>query len=186
MTMCGLYMYKCFAITHLPEHLRLSSDKCFEIQQVDSFGQTLDYDYFGEEDSSITLCGEKVPERVLYSAKLLSIGESQYIDENGDDTSPTKQNFNPSLQGQIGQIRFFILHLSRDWERAKPSRKFEIQLVNESGQAILWGHFGDDELSLVIGDFVVPSAVVQAARRLPEGVGEYVDEFGKPIHFADQ
>lgn len=184
--MCDLFMYKCFSITHLPEHLRISCDKCFEIQQVDSSGQTLDYDYFGQEDFSIVLCGEMVPERVLHSAKMLSVGDSRYIDENGNDTWPSRQNFDPSLKGKIAQMRFFVLHLSRDWERASPTRKFEVQLVNESGQAILWGHFGDDEPSLVIGDFVVPPAVVEAARCLPEAVGEYVDEFGKPVHLADQ
>jgi len=77
--------------------------------------------------------------------------------------------------------RFFVLHLANEWPEKSAEVKYEIQIVNESGQAVSWGYAGDHETEIVINGCRIPRAVLEAARRQLMGKGDYVDDTGCSI-----
>lgn len=81
--------------------------------------------------------------------------------------------------------RFFVLHLADGWPEKSDDVKYEIQIVNESGQAVSWGYANDQETEIVINGCRIPSAVLEAARRQLMGKGDYVDENGCSISPVD-
>jgi hypothetical protein len=85
---------------------------------------------------------------------------------------------------EMAEIRaqrwFFVVHL-RERERPAPSSVFEIQVLDEDGKAIAIGYVGAEAASLEIDGQDIPAAVIEAAKRQPLGLGDYIDESGKSV-----
>jgi hypothetical protein len=77
--------------------------------------------------------------------------------------------------------RYFVLHLPKDRAKRREGYPFQIQILDSRGRARLVGHVGYDEMELEIDGEFVPQAVLEAARRQPDGQGDYVDEMGQSI-----
>ena len=60
-------------------------------------------------------------------------------------------------------------------------RLFEIQILDSHGRAKFVVYCGESEQELDIQGHIVPGAVLNAARRQPEGKGDYVNEKGESI-----
>lgn len=76
---------------------------------------------------------------------------------------------------------FFVLHLPERCPDRTATRKFEIQLLDRYGRATACGYVSDTETVLTIGQVEVPRAVIDAARRQPLGVGDFVDSNGSQV-----
>ena len=76
--------------------------------------------------------------------------------------------------------RFFVLH-RREADRPSKSMAYEIQVLNNDGQAIALGHVDATSDDLRIDGRQVPRAVIEAARRQPLGQGDYVDALGQSV-----
>ena len=77
------------------------------------------------------------------------------------------------------RTRFYIRHVPDDWPGKDSDKKYTIEIVDQFGRAISWGHIGDKESTLLIGDIEIPKAVIDSARRQPLGCGDFVDADGK-------
>lgn len=164
-----------FLISHLEECLRGLPEFCYEIQRVDSFGQTVESMFLDHNLQPFE--GEElaVPEAVIDAVRGLSIGQREYIGEDGKNTYPGQES------GDLTAGVYFVRRLGLD-ERLpdqEQEKVFQIQLVNESGQAVASAYVGPAEDSVTIGDKEVPYAVVNVAHGLPEGPGKYVDANGE-------
>jgi hypothetical protein len=76
---------------------------------------------------------------------------------------------------------YFVIYLSEPFSGAPPDKPYQVQLLNDMGQAIWLGHAGKDEHALIIDDVSIPYPVIDAARRQIKGQGDYVNEFGESI-----
>lgn len=171
-----------YLLLHLPEHFREFNELRFEVQLVDQFGQSLGSAVFGDEEEPIQLNGQPVPFAVMNAAKALPVGASRYVGADGNDSCPTAFVDPVQLNDPQSPDRFFVFHLADDRPEKGATAKYEIQIVNEHGQALFWGFVGDDEMHLRISDYEISLAVLEAARRQPIGKGEFVDKNGQPVH----
>ena len=78
-------------------------------------------------------------------------------------------------------LKYFVLHLQVGDERPAPELAYEIQILDAQGRAQWTGHVGLAEACLAIEGHIVPTTVIEAARRLPCGCGAYVDESGEVV-----
>ena len=76
--------------------------------------------------------------------------------------------------------RYFVAHLEQ-CDRPASDKAYQVQILNSSGRADVWGYVGDADTELIVEGHCVPSAVVTAARRQLLGKGDYVDEDGNSI-----
>ena len=86
--------------------------------------------------------------------------------------------------------RFFVLHLDRRDHRPVADVEYEIQVLNEGGQAA-FSIYLDSTGEILIAERndptaafeppIVPQAVIEAARSQPRGKGDYVDNEGNPV-----
>ncbi|QOV87678.1 hypothetical protein [Humisphaera borealis] len=99
-----------------------------------------------------------------------------------------------------GHAIFFVSHLHHGdrWPGQLDSQWFQIQVLNNIGQAILVGYIDSVQETLLLdemrftrsddigiedavqflGDRKIPRFVIDAARRQPEGSGDFVNEEG--------
>ena len=81
--------------------------------------------------------------------------------------------------------RYFVMHLTdrdlKDRRRPLSEKRFEIQLLDASGQAVSCGYVDYDQSSLEVDGKAVPFAVIAAARRQATGNGDYVDDCGNSV-----
>ncbi|HXK59511.1 MAG TPA: hypothetical protein PLP42_06395 [Acidobacteriota bacterium] len=77
--------------------------------------------------------------------------------------------------------RYFVMHLPHDEPARQQGFVFEIQILDSRGRSEIEGYIGYEEATLEIAGHEVPGAVLAAARRQPEGKGDYVDEEGRTI-----
>lgn len=75
---------------------------------------------------------------------------------------------------------YFVSHLE-DRDRPSIEMRYEVQLLNGDGQAVACGFVGDYIDKLDVQGECIPFPVIAAARRLPTGNGDYVDEAGNPV-----
>lgn len=149
---------------------------------MDQFGQTLASVVLGDADVTVQFKDTPIPNAVVNAARSLSTGQSRCVDAEGKDSYPGKvfpvqqvPNLNRTKN------RYFVLHLADEWPEKAGGAKYQIQILNESGQAISWGYVGDYETEIVVANHTVPTAVVEAARRQPVGKGDFVDCQGQSI-----
>lgn len=84
--------------------------------------------------------------------------------------------------GPKKEQHYFVMRRG-DRDSAWPQGKeFEIQILDHRGRSKREGYIGWDETELVVGDFIVPRSVLEAARRQPRGQGEYVNRAGESIY----
>jgi hypothetical protein len=76
-------------------------------------------------------------------------------------------------------LRYFVLHLSERDHRPSPGSRFAVQLPSRQGGPGPTGYFGADDAELVIDGVTIPGPVLDAARSLPLGYGDFVDEHGR-------
>lgn len=80
---------------------------------------------------------------------------------------------------------YFVSHLSdrvRDEKKLREhGRCFEIQLLDKKGRALASKCIGPNDRRLEIDGRVIPTAVLDAARRQPIGQGDYVNDDGLSI-----
>jgi hypothetical protein len=77
--------------------------------------------------------------------------------------------------------RYFVRQLAAE-ERPPDGAMFEIQVLNNSGQAIECGYIHPEDTVLVIGGQKVPEAVLAAAKVRELGDGQYVDRNGRILN----
>lgn len=78
--------------------------------------------------------------------------------------------------------QWFFARRRRESERNALTQPYEIQLLNESGQAVEVAHFGPDATEVCLGGYVAPPSVVAKTKTLVCGHGEYLNEAGEVIH----
>lgn len=170
-----------FYLRHLKEHERMNPVLEFEVQVLDSFGDVLDYEYFGKNDDEVFLAeeGVNVPSVVLERAKALDENGSACVNENGDPAMPGDDSLSRSRVDNF----YYVVHLdeSESWPGQKPGQVYQIQLINDSGQGIAEGFISEVETELVIEGVLIPSQVVEAAKKMPQNTGDYVDGNGKSV-----
>jgi hypothetical protein len=76
---------------------------------------------------------------------------------------------------------FFVRHLPEGWPDKKPNQIYQIELVDRRGRATAWGFVDNFNNSLTIRDVEVPQAVIDAARRMPAGKGDFVNPEGNRV-----
>lgn len=76
-------------------------------------------------------------------------------------------------------LRSFVLHLSERDHRPSPVSRFAVQLPSRQGGPGPTGYFGADDAELVVDGVTIPGPVLDAARGLPPGHGDFVDEHGR-------
>jgi hypothetical protein len=77
--------------------------------------------------------------------------------------------------------RYFVRRLA-DNERPRDGSMFEVQVLNNSGQAIECGYIHPEDTTLIIGDRAIPEAVLAAAKLRELGDGQYVDRDGNVLN----
>ena len=75
---------------------------------------------------------------------------------------------------------YFVRKL-RPHERPHSLERFEVQVLDNDGRAIAIGHLAVDARQLIIQGHEIPLAVLEAAKRRPEGQGDYVDPSGERL-----
>ena len=75
--------------------------------------------------------------------------------------------------------RFFVLQLSPRNKEYGSGYRFEVQLLDEAGRAGAVLYFREFHQDFREQEYCVPACVIAAARRQPEGKGDYVDEAGR-------
>ena len=68
-----------------------------------------------------------------------------------------------------------------DDKRRLEGKVFEIQVVDKHGLATGFGYLSDKEESIEIDGCVVPTAVIEAARRQEPGRSDFVDMEGNQV-----
>jgi hypothetical protein len=76
---------------------------------------------------------------------------------------------------------YYVLHLGGNIPPEDPDRPFEIQVLDKRYHGKAAGHVGLSESKLVVDGHVIPTEVLDAARRLPSGYGDTVDSSGKSV-----
>jgi hypothetical protein len=72
----------------------------------------------------------------------------------------------------------FVRGIRPDERPGSPDR-FEIQVLDGEGRALAVGYAGPTTSALTVDGHVIPVAVIEAARRRPEGKGDYVGADGQ-------
>jgi hypothetical protein len=78
--------------------------------------------------------------------------------------------------------KYFVMQLADDAPERSLGYQFEIQILDRKGRAQSVGYVGSSETELIVEGYVVPLAVIDAARRQPKGQGDYVNKEGKSVH----
>ena len=78
--------------------------------------------------------------------------------------------------------RYFVLHLGpEDMPWPVPTKPYEVQVLDLRGRATALVHVGDDDNDIEGSGYLIPKAVIDAARRQRPGQGDYVDEMGQSV-----
>ena len=86
------------------------------------------------------------------------------------------------MSNMIGKRhRYFVMHLGKEHPQREVGKEFEIQLLDSKGRGKVVGRVGWSETELILEGHIVPKAVIEAARRQPEGGGDFVDASGQSI-----
>ncbi|QDT52384.1 hypothetical protein Pan44_03940 [Caulifigura coniformis] len=79
---------KVYFILHLEERDRYSSGMRYEIQLLDTYGQTIARGCVDDQANSLELQGCSIPQPVIEAARKQAIGNGDYVDEAGYSVSP--------------------------------------------------------------------------------------------------
>jgi hypothetical protein len=85
------------------------------------------------------------------------------------------------------QAKFWALHMTDDLRAPTPKfpeplPPFSIQILAKGGGPTeLIGYLKNRDTELVIDGHTVPSAVIEAVKKLPVGAGEYFDDAGQVV-----
>ncbi len=77
--------------------------------------------------------------------------------------------------------KYYVLHLPED-QVTSPGNKFEIQLVDSLGVTVAFGLISKADSHLELEGEIVPMPVIDAAKKLPIGTGDFVDAAGSSVH----
>lgn len=77
--------------------------------------------------------------------------------------------------------RYYVLHLGLDAPSRHKGFVFEVQAIDDVGQATAWVHLKHDQRRAEIDGTPVPHAVIEAAHRMGTGTGDFVDENGEQV-----
>ena len=80
-----------------------------------------------------------------------------------------------AYEDSVRRQRFFVVHLS-ETDRPSPAQRYEFQKLNSSGQAASVAYATYHDSTIEIDGLLVPKPILDAAKRQPLGVGDYVDE----------
>jgi hypothetical protein len=80
------------------------------------------------------------------------------------------------------KTRYFVMHLNAVDETGNQGVLLQIQILDAKGRVREVGYASAMAPELMIGDYHVPQAVLEAARSLAVGTGDYVDETGTSMH----
>jgi len=75
---------------------------------------------------------------------------------------------------------FFVSNLEKS-NRPSTGMRYEIQVLNDAGEAVGCGYVDDQSDTLEIDGQAIPRAVIEAAREQHVGKGDYVDELGNSV-----
>jgi hypothetical protein len=78
-------------------------------------------------------------------------------------------------------LRFFVSALSPADPEKLEGFLYEIQILDSHGRGEQAGYLREGDDHLEIEGYVIPRAVIDAARRQREGQGDYVDSEGRTI-----
>lgn len=81
----------------------------------------------------------------------------------------------------VKQGHWFFVVNRPPYRTFRAPKQYEVQLLNDAGEAIAEGYFDSAEEELVLEGVRVDRRVLLAAMAQPEGKGTYVDEAGNPI-----
>lgn len=77
--------------------------------------------------------------------------------------------------------RYYVRHFGDDNPSRRDGHEFEIQIVDDVGQAVAWVELTGEDRTARIDGVPVPAAVIDAARCLPMGTGDFVDDDGNQV-----
>lgn len=76
---------------------------------------------------------------------------------------------------------YFVSHLSNEWPEKNAAQQFRVELIDKYGRATAWGYLQFQDRVLTINNIAIPQAVIETAKRLPIGVGDFVDDNGNQV-----
>jgi len=84
----------------------------------------------------------------------------------------------------VANRKFYVLRLPED-QVDSTGKDIEIQLVDNLGVTIAFGLIARMDTHLELDGEAVPTPVIEAARELPIGKGDFVDSAGSSVHPRD-